>query len=148
MKVILTDDVTDLGQTGDTIEVKTGYARNFLIPRNLAIPATKGNLRAVDHVKKEKELRDKKRRRGAEKIRDDIQKLSLTSSLAVGEEDQVYGSITSHNIADLIAKEGCTIERRWIQLEEPIKALGMYTIKIKIEKDVEAAVKLLVEKKA
>lgn len=148
MKVILTDDVTKLGQAGDTIEVKTGYARNFLIPRNMAIPATKGNLRAVDNVKKEKELRDKKRRRGAEKIRDDIQKLSLTTELVVGEEDKVFGSITSHTIAELIAKEGCTVERRWIQLEEPIKALGMFTIKIKIEKDVEASVKLLVEKKA
>ncbi|MEE9442566.1 MAG: 50S ribosomal protein L9 [candidate division Zixibacteria bacterium] len=148
MKIILTDDVTNLGQAGDTIEVKTGYARNFLIPRNLAIPATKGNLRAVDHVKKEKGLRDKKRRRSAEKIRDDIEKLSLTTELVVGNEDQVYGSVTSHTIADLISKEGCAIERRWIRLEEPIKALGMYTIKIKIEKNVEASVKLLVEKKA
>jgi large subunit ribosomal protein L9 len=148
MKVILTDDVTKLGEAGDTIEVKTGYGRNFLIPRNLAIPATKGNLRAVDHVKKEKELRDKKRRRGAEKIRDSIQKLSLAAELVVGEEDKVFGSITSHTIADLIAKEGCVIERRWIQLEEPIKALGIFTIKVKIEKNVEASVKLLVEKKA
>lgn len=147
MKVILTDDVVNLGECGETVNVKDGYARNFLIPRNLAIPASKGNLRAIEHVKMEKELRDKKRRRGAEKIRDDIEKLTLNAQLTVGEEDQVFGSITSHHIADMIKEGGVDIERRWIQLDEPIKALGVYTIKLKIEKDVEASAKLIVEKK-
>ncbi len=147
MKVILTDDVANLGSCGETVKVKTGYARNYLIPRNMAVPASKGNLRAVDHLKDQKELRDKKRRRSAEKIRDSLEKLSLTAQLTMGEEDQVFGSITIHTIAELIEQEGGKVEKRWIQLEEPIKALGLFTVKIRIEKDVEAGVKLLVEKK-
>ncbi|MCK5125324.1 MAG: 50S ribosomal protein L9 [candidate division Zixibacteria bacterium] len=148
MKVILTDDVVNVGECGQTVKVKTGYARNFLIPHNLAIPATKGNLKAIDNVKKEKELRDKKRLRGAEKICSSLEKLSLTTELVVGEDDRVFGSVTSHAIADLIKEAGCEVERRWIELDEPIKALGVYTIKVKVEKDAVANVKLLVEKKA
>jgi len=147
MKVILTDDVPRLGACGQTVNVKAGFARNFLIPQNLAVPASTGNLRAIDNMKKEKELRDKKRRRAAEKIRDDLEKLSLVTQLTVGEEEQVFGSVTTHTIAELIHQAGGEVERRWIQLEEPIKALGIYTVKIKIEKEVEASVKLLVEKK-
>ncbi len=148
MKVILTEDVAELGECGKTVEVKAGYARNYLIPRNLAIVASKGNLRAIDHVKVEKELRDKKRRRAAEKIRDDLEKVSLTTQLVVGEDDQVFGSVTTHTIADMIRETGATVERRWIQLDEPIKALGVFTIKVKVEKNVEASIKLLIEKKA
>ena len=148
MKVILTEDVADLGPCGKTVEVKAGYARNYLIPRNLAIPATKGNLRAIDNVTKQKELRDKKRRRGAEKVRDDLEKLTLTAELVTDDDGKVFGSVTTHTIADLIEKAGHHVERRLIQLDEPIKSLGVYTIKVKIEKDVEANLKLFVEKKA
>ncbi len=148
MKVILTDDVVNVGECGETVTVKSGFARNYLIPRNLAIPATKGNLSAIDNVKKEKELRDKKRRRAAEKIKDDLEKLTLNAELTVGEEDQVFGSVSTHNITEMIKEAGVNIERRWIQLDEPIKALGIYTIKIRVEKDVQAGVKLIVEKKA
>lgn len=148
MKVILTEDIAKLGICGDTVEVKAGYARNFLMPRNLAIPATKGNLRAVDDVKKQKELRDKKRLRGAEKVRDNLEKLTLNTELVTDDDGKVFGSVTTHTIADLIEKAGNKVERRSIELEEPIKALGVYTIKIKIEKEVFANVKLFVEKKA
>jgi large subunit ribosomal protein L9 len=147
MKVILTEDIAELGNCGDTVEVKPGYARNFLMPRNLAIPATKGNLRAIDNVKQQKELRDKKRRRGAEKVRDDLEKLTLTTQLISDDDGKVFGSVTTHTIADLIEEAGHSVDRRMIELEEPIKALGVYTIKIKIEKDVHANVKLFVEKK-
>ena len=147
MKVILKEDIPDLGSCGETITVKSGYARNYLMPRNMAIPATKGNLRAVDNLKQQKELRDKKNRREAEKIRDNLEKLSLAAELVTGEEDRVFGSVTTHNIAELIEKEGMKIERRLIQLDEPIKALGLFTIKIKLAKEVEAAVKLQVIKK-
>jgi len=147
MKIILTEDIPELGTCGETIAVKNGYARNYLIPRNLAIPATKGNLRAVDNLKAQKELRDKKNRREAEKIRDNVEKLSLTAELVAGEEDRVFGSVTSHNIADLIEAAGVTIDRRNIELDEPIKALGLFTIKIKLAKDVTANVKLQVVKK-
>jgi large subunit ribosomal protein L9 len=147
MKVILTEDIDTLGACGQTIEVKSGYARNFLIPRNLAIPASKGNLRAVDHLKTQKDLRDKKQRKEAEKLRDDLEKLSLTAEVLTGEEDKVFGSVTNHNIAELIEQTGHAVDRRLILLEEPIKALGLYTIHIKLTKDVTAAVKLQVVKK-
>ena len=148
MKVILKEDIGKLGKCGDTVEVKSGYARNFLMPRNLAIPATKGNLRAVDDVKKQKELRDKKRLRGAEKVRDDLEKLTLTAELVTDDDGKVFGSVTTHTIADLIENAGHKVERRAIELDEPIKALGVYTIKIKVDKEVFANVKLFVEKKA
>ncbi len=148
MKVILTEDIDKLGIAGQTVEVKTGYARNFLLPRNLAVPASKGNLRAVDHIKQQKELRDKKRRQGAEKVRDELEKLTLTGQLVTDDEGKVFGSITTHTISDLISEAGQTVERREILLDEPIKALGVYTIKIKVDKEIFANVKLIVEKKA
>jgi large subunit ribosomal protein L9 len=147
MKVILTEDIDELGQVGDTVEVKSGYARNYLMPRNLAIPASKGNLRAIDNLKNQKEFRDRKNRREAEKLKDELEKLSLTAELLTGEDDKVFGSVTSHNIVDLVAKAGLTVERRMVQLEEPIKALGLYTVKVKLGKEVHAGVKLQVVKK-
>ena len=144
MKVILTEDIDSLGKCGETVEVKNGYGRNYLIPRNLAIMATKGNLRAVDNLKKQKEIRDKKNRREAEKVRDDLEKLNLTAELVTGEEDRVFGSVTTHNIAELITAEGINIDRRKIDLDEPIKALGIFSIKVKLDKEVTASVKLQV----
>ncbi len=147
MKVILTKDVAELGQCGQAVEVKPGYARNYLMPRNLAIPATKGNLRAVGNLKQQQELRDKKQRREAEKVRDQLEKLELVAEMMTGEEDKVFGSVTNHTIADLIQAQGHTVDRRDILVDEPIKALGLYTIKIKLAKDVTAGVKLQVVKK-
>ena len=148
MKVILTEDVAELGHGGDTINVKNGYARNYLLPRNLAIPATTGNLAAVDHLKKQMELRDRKRRRGAEQIRDYLERLELTEELLADDEGKVFGSVTNHRIAELIAEKGQAIDKRIIQLDEPIKALGLFTIKVKLAKDVEANIKLKVVQKA
>jgi large subunit ribosomal protein L9 len=147
MKVILTEDVPELGTCGQTITVKSGYGRNFLLPRHLAIPATKGNLRAIDNLKEDKGLRDKKRRREAEKVREALEKLTLTTHLVTDEEGKVFGSVTARTIADLVKEAGITLERRAIQLDEPIKSLGMYTVSVKIEKDVMAGIKLFVEKK-
>ena len=147
MKVILRDDIEGRGVTGDTIEVKSGYARNFLIPRNLAIPATKGNLKAIGEVKMQKELRDKKKRRGAELIKERIEKISITAEANVGEDEKLFGSITAQNIADLMEEKGVTIDKRNIDLTENIKSLGVYSIPVKIESDVIASLKLWVVKK-
>ncbi len=148
MKVILRDEVEGRGKTGDIIEVKAGYARNFLMPRNLAIPATRGNLRAIGEVTTQKGIRDKKRRRAAEVIKERIEKLSLTAEARVGEDEKLFGSITAQNVADLLAKEGVTIDKRDIDLPEHIKSLGVYTIPVKIEADVIANVKLWVVKQS
>ena len=148
MKVILREDVPDIGTAGQTVEVKDGYGRNFLIPRNLAIPATKGNLNAIDEVTKQKDLRERKSRREAEVVKDKIEKLSLSAEVLVGEEDKVFGSVTVHDIAELMEKEGVTVPKNAVQLESPIKVLGVYTIPVKIEKDVTAELKLWVVKKS
>lgn len=148
MKVILREDVPDIGTAGQTVEVKDGYGRNFLIPRNLAIPATKGNLNAIDEVTKQKDLRERKSRREAEVVKDKIEKLSLAAEVLVGEEDKVFGSVTVHDIVELMEKEGVTVPKHAVQLESPIKVLGVYTIPVKIEKEVTAELKLWVVKKS
>lgn len=148
MKVILRQDVPELGVAGDTIEVKTGYGRNFLLPRNLAIRATKANLLAIDEIRKQKMLQERKRRREAEIIKEKIEKLSLSFEVLVGEEDKLYGSVTNADVAEMLDKEGIIIDKRAIELEVPIKVLGVYTIPIKIDKDVTAQLRLWVIKKS
>lgn len=147
MKVILREDISTLGEAGQTVEVKDGYGRNYLIPRHLAIPATKGNLHSIDDIKKQKAIRDKKRRGAAEKIKLGIEKLQLTAEVMVGEEDRLFGSVTAADIALLMKKDGVLIDKRAIELEEPIKALGVYSIPVKVDKDVTATAKLWVIKK-
>lgn len=147
MKVILREDVENLGQAGETVDVKDGFGRNFLIPRNLAIPATAANLKAIDEVKRQRDVRLKKRRKAAEVIKDRMEKLSLQTEVLVGEEEKVFGSVTNFDVVRLLEAEGVMVDRRAVDLEEPIKALGVYTIPIKIEKDVTAHVKLWVVKK-
>lgn len=147
MKVILREDVPEVGQAGEKVEVKSGFGRNYLFPRNLAIPATKANLRAIGEVRKQKELREKKRRRKAEVIKDKIEMLSLSIEVLVGEEDKLYGSVTNADIAELMKEEGVIIDKRAIELEDPIKVLGVYTVPVKIDKDVTAELRLWVIKK-
>ncbi len=148
MKVILRQDIDQLGKVGQTVEVKTGYGRNFLIPRNLAVPATRGNLRAIDEIKAQNEIRLKKKRTEAEKVKDKLEKLSLTIEVLVGEEDKIFGSVTSQNVAELIEKEGFRLPKKNVNLDEPIKSLGVYTVPVKVDADIIANVKLWVIRKA
>jgi large subunit ribosomal protein L9 len=148
MKVILRHDVEKVGQAGQTVEVKAGYGRNFLLPRNLAIPATKGNLASLDQIHSQKAIREKKRRREADKIKDRIEKLSFNVEVLVGEDDKLFGSVTNADIAEMLAKDGVTIDKRHIELEAPIKALGVYTIPVKIDAGVSAQLRLWVVKKS
>ncbi|NLI16621.1 MAG: 50S ribosomal protein L9 [candidate division Zixibacteria bacterium] len=147
MKVILRDDIKGLGACGEVVEVKGGYARNYLIPNNLATMATAGNLKAIDEIKKQKNIRDNKRKREAEKIKDKLEKISLTAEVQVGEEDKLFGSVTAANVAALLKNQGFEIDKHLIHLDEPIKALGIYTVPIKLEKDVIANVKIWIVKK-
>ncbi len=147
MKVILTQDIEELGQCGDVIDVKAGYGRNYLLPRNLAVAATKGNLRAIDELKNRQELRSSKERREAEAIRSRIEKVSCTAEVNVGEDDKVFGSVTAPMIAELLMAEKVEIDRKKILLDEPLKALGVYTVPIKINSEVTANLKVWVVKK-
>jgi large subunit ribosomal protein L9 len=148
MKVILRQDIPDLGKAGQTLEVKSGYGRNFLIPRNLAILATKANLKAIGEIEKQSQIRERKQKREAEQLKDKLEKLSLTIEVLVGEEDKIFGSVTSQNVADLLAAQGFETDKRNILLDEPIKSLGVYTVPVKVEKDVIANVKTWVIRKA
>ena len=148
MKIILREDVPDLGTAGQTINVKDGYGRNYLIPRNLAIPASKANLKAIDEITKQAEIRAKKRVREAVQVKDKIEKLSLSIEVLVGEDEKLFGSVTNADIAELMAKEGVIVDKRAIVLETPIKVLGVYTVPVKVDKEVQAGVKLWVIKKS
>jgi len=148
MKVILREDVEGVGTAGQTVEVKGGYGRNFLVPRNMAIPATRANLKAIGEINKQKEIRERKSRRQAEVVKDRVEKLELSIEVLVGEEEKLFGSVTNGDIADMLAKNGVTIDKRAIQLEAPIKVLGVYTVPLKVDRDVTANLKLWVVKKS
>jgi len=147
VKVILKDDIKELGQCGEVVEVKGGYARNYLIPKNLAVQATPGNLKSIEEIKKQKGFRDNKKKKEADRIKDKLEKISITAEVHVGEEDKIFGSVTVATIVGLLKLQGFEIDKRLIVLDEPIKALGVYTIQVKLEKDVIANVKLWVVKK-
>ena len=147
MEVILREDVQDVGRAGQTVEVKAGFGRNYLIPRNLAIVATKANLRSVDEINKQSAVRDRKRRRSAELIKEKIEKIELSAEVLVGEEDKLYGSITNQDIVTMLQEKGIVVEKRSVHLDEPIKALGVYTVPIKVGKEVTADCKVWVVKK-
>jgi large subunit ribosomal protein L9 len=148
MKVILREDVPDLGNAGETVSVKSGYGRNYLIPRNMAIPATKANLRAIDEIRKQQEIRNKKLRKEAEVVKDRIEKLEVSIEVLVGEEDKLYGSVTNADVAGLLAENGVQVDKRAILLDDPIKVLGVYTVPVKVARDVTANLKLFVVKKS
>ena len=148
MEVILREDVDRLGKRGERLRVADGYARNFLIPRRLALPATEANMRSFQEEGKTRIVRDRKMHREAETVAAKLKGVSITVAAQAGDEDRLYGSVTSADVADLLAKQGFDIDKRKIQLEEPIKALGVYTVPIKVAAGVEASVKLWVVKEA
>jgi large subunit ribosomal protein L9 len=147
MKVILKDDVEKLGDAGDVVDVKPGYGRNYLLPRNLAVAATPAHLRNLDLIKKQKDQRDQKKHKASLAEKERLESISITASVQVGEEDKVFGSVTSQTVAELLAAAGHPVDRRRIQLEDPIKELGLFTVPIKLGGDVSAEVKLWVVKK-
>ena len=144
MKVILHKDSETLGKAGEIVEVKDGYARNYLIPQGIAIPATPGSMRVYEEAKKQEALRMNREKRMAERLAEQLQKVSCTASVAVGEEDKIFGSVTSQNIAELLHEQDFDIDRRKILLEEPIKALGIYDVPIKLHPEVEVKIKVWV----
>ena len=146
MKIILTKDDEKLGTAGETIEVKNGYARNYLLPNSLALLATPGNIQRYEEQKKLHSYRENKHVRNAEVLAEKLQKVSCTASVAVGEEDKIFGSVTSLTIAELLKEKGYEIDRRKIILDEPIKALGIYSVPIKLHSQIEAKIKLWVVK--
>lgn len=146
MKVILRETYQTLGEAGSIVNVADGYARNFLIPKSIAMKYSRSSLRILEEEKKIKEARKNKEMKAAEQLGNVLRKVSLTASVKVGEEDRVFGTVTSQDIVNLLKEKGFDIDKKKILLEDPIKALGIYTIKIKVHPQVETSVKLWVVK--
>lgn len=144
MKVILREDVSNLGTTGTIVQVADGYARNYLIPRNYAIPATGNNLKQFEHEKRVMEAKRAKRRKEADVLKGKLERISCSISKKVGEQDKLYGSVTTQDIEKAFNSEGFTIDRHDILLSEPIKALGVYTVPIRVFEDIVANTKVWV----
>jgi large subunit ribosomal protein L9 len=148
MEVILKEDVPKLGSRGDMVKVADGYGRNFLLPRKLAIEATAANKAVVEQMRAAAVRRVQRDRAEAEALAKQLEGVSLSMERLAGEHDQLFGSVTSGDIAAELEKKGFTLDRRKIQLAEPVKALGEFKIPIRLFKDVVASVKLTVTKQA
>ena len=146
MEIILKEDFHDLGFEGDIVSVAKGYARNYLIPQGFALVATAQNIKRYENEKKQMSWRKEKEKRVAEELAKVLENLSCTITVQVGEEDKLFGSVTSQNIAEALEAQGHTIDKRKILLDEPIKSLGIYSVPIKLHSDVEAKVKVWVVK--
>ena len=144
MKVILLDDVTKVGRRGEVRDVSDGYARNFLIPKKLALSATAGNLKNLEHIKKQQEAKAGRIRTGAEALRDRIEALVYEERRQASDEGKLFGSVTSQDLVDFLAGQGVKIERRRIVLDEPIKTLGETSVTVRLHHDVTAQLKVSV----
>lgn len=142
MKVILRQDFENLGKFGDIVNVRDGYARNFLIPRKIALPATPGNIRMIENEKRQKAFKLEKERLTAQQLAERLAGLEITIPMRAGENERLFGSVTPQMIANEIAKLGIEIERKKILLDEPIKSLGNYEVVVKLHPDVNVKIKV------
>lgn len=142
MKIILLDDVAKLGRRGEVRDVADGYARNFLLPRKLALTASAGNLKNLDHIKKQQEGKADRVKDGASGVAARIDALAYEERRQASEEGRLFGSVTAQDIVDFLAGHGVAIERRRVTLDEPIKALGETVVLIKLHPEVTAHLKV------
>ena len=148
MEVILKEDVAKLGSRGDVVKVADGYGRNFLLPRRLAIEATAGNKEVIEQMRAAALRRSAKEKAQAEELSKQFDGLAVAFERRSGEHDQLFGSVTSADLAEALEKKGFNIDRRKIQLHEPLKTLGEFTVPMKLHKDVTAHLKVVIEKEA
>ena len=146
MDVILLKDYLSLGKTGDTVKVKPGFARNFLIPEGIALRASSKNLSIFKEQKKFEKVRQKREKSFNENIAKKLSKVEITIEAQVGEEDKMFGSITAKDIHKSIIEKGIKIEQNSIQLDKPIKALGIYNVEVKVTEKISSTVKVYVIK--
>ncbi len=146
MEVILRQAIDNLGHTGDVVTVSPGYARNFLLPRGLAYEATQGNKKRLEQERVRLEAAESERREAAEGLAKRLEEVSITFSARVGEEGKLFGSVTTADIAAQLETQGFEIEKRQIDLHEPIKALGVYRVPVRLHADVKPEIKVWVIK--
>jgi large subunit ribosomal protein L9 len=148
MQIILQEDVEKLGHRGDVVTVKPGYARNFLLPKKLAVEATPGNMKALERIRGALAKKTATELDAAKKQAEQLNGVSLKFTRKTGENDQMFGSVTTGDIADGLKARGFTIDKRQVQIGEPLKTLGEFPVTVKVFRDVTAEVKVHVEKEA
>jgi large subunit ribosomal protein L9 len=146
MEVILRQAVESLGKPGDVVKVSNGYARNYLLPHGVAFEATPGNLKRIQQEKDRLEAAENERRGAAQGLAEKLEQVQLTFSARVGDEGKLFGSVTSADVAQQLESQGFHIEKRQIDLHEPIKALGVYRIPIRLHADVKPEIRVWVIK--
>lgn len=146
MQVILRENVENLGRVGDIVKVSDGYARNFLLPRNLVFIADEGNVRVIENHKRQLEKRAKEMKLAAEEQAKSLSSVTVTLSRKVGEHDKLFGSVSASDVADALAKAGHKVERRWVQIPDPIKTLGTHNVSVRLLPEVTATIKVVVAK--
>ena len=144
MKVILNKTVDGLGGEGDVVAVKNGFARNYLFPRGIAKNATKNNIAAIQKEIEDRKVRDAKTRENLEALSKQLDKLSLKFDLKSGEDERLFGSVTSQMISDAIAEKGYTVDKKEIEIPEPIKHVGKYFVHVKLGPEIDAKIKVKV----
>jgi large subunit ribosomal protein L9 len=148
MEIILQEDIEKLGNRGQVVTVAEGYARNYLLPQKLAIAATPSNMKRLEKMRSAFAKKEATEREGAQKLAEMLGAVSLKMTRKAGENDQLFGSVTAADIAEALAAQGYTIDKRKVDLNEPIKLVGEYPITLKLFRDVTATVKLAVEKES
>lgn len=146
MEIILRQAVENLGKPGDVVKVKSGYARNYLLPHGLAYEATPGNLRRIQQERERLDAAENERRSAAQVIAEKLEQVSLTFSARVGDEGKLFGSVTAADIATQLEAQGFHIEKRQIDLHDAIKALGVYRVPVRLHADVKPEVRVWVIK--
>ena len=144
MKVILLDDVQKVGRRGDVRDVSDGFARNFLIPKKLALNATQGNLKNLDHLRRQANAKAERVKSDADDLRARIEGLTYEERRQASEEGKLFGSVTSQDLVDFLGKHGVKVERKRVQLDEPIKTLGESSVPIRVHADIVAQLKVSV----
>ena len=142
MKVILTEEIRGLGTRGDLVTVKDGYARNYLIPKNLAQEATKGNLNVIEHQRRKWALLAQEEKNVAQKAADRVKGVKVQIEKRVGEHGHLFGSVTANEIADALMEKGIEVDKRRIELSSPIKNIGLHDVEVRLHRDVSASIQV------
>jgi large subunit ribosomal protein L9 len=147
MQVILTVDIPSLGRAGEIVDVREGYGRNFLLPQKKAVVADPKNVKMLEHQRRVVAAKQEKLKRHAQELLDKLAAVSITIAREAGEDDKLFGSVTTKDIADSLRREGFEIDRHYIHLDQPIKSLGVFEIPVKIHAEVQGNIKVWVVKK-
>lgn len=142
MKVILTEEIRGLGTRGEVVTVKDGYARNFLLPKNLAREATTGNMKQIEHERRKWALLAQQEKDAAQKAADKVKGVKIRIEKRVGENGHLFGSVTANEIADALAEKGIEVDKRRIELANPIKTAGLHDVEVRLHRDVTAQIQV------